>query len=229
VVRLANALARLAAWTPPARLNDTTWTYFERLAAISTPEAAARYQSLFDPARRPAAEQYLAQHELRHSAMLRTSIVPTILKAGFRGNVIPSEAEAYLDVRALPDEDMEQFMAQMRAIIGDPHVELVKGQSWRAAAPPSRLDSDMFRALEAAQARVYPGAAVIPTMTTGATDMAPLRARGVQAYGIGPLVEQAERRQGGGAHGDDEHILERALHDFVRFQWYAVLEVAAAK
>jgi len=59
--------------------------------------------------------------------------------------------------------------------------------------------------------------------------MTPLRAKGVQAYGIGPLAEEGEYRESGGAHGDDERILERALHDFVRFQWYAVLEMAASR
>ena len=54
-------------------------------------------------------------------------------------------------------------------------------------------------------------------------------ATGVQAYGIGPLSERGELAAGRGAHGNDERILERSLHDFVRFQWYAVIEVAASK
>lgn len=228
VVRLANAVAKIAAWTPPMRLNETTWTYFERLATISEPEAAARYRGLFDPEQRPEIEQHFAQHELRHNSMIRTSINPTILKAGFRGNVVPSEAEAYLDIRALPDEEMEKFIERMREIIGDPNVEIMVG-SWREAAPPSRLDTEMFRALESVQKRLHPEAITLPYMLTGATDMTPLRAKGVQAYGIGPLAEEGEYRESGGAHGDDERILERALHDFVRFQWHAVLEVAASR
>lgn len=228
VVRLANAVAKLGAWRPPMRLNETTRTYFERLATISEPEAAARYRGLFDPEKRPEIEQHFAQHELRHNSMIRTSVNPTILKAGFRGNVVPSEAEAYLDIRALPDEDMEKFIERMREVIGDPSVEIKVG-SWREAAPPSRLDTEMFRALEAAQKRLYPEAVTLPYMLTGATDMTPLRARGVQAYGVGPMAEEGEYNQSGGAHGDDERILERALHDFVRFQWYAILEVAAPR
>lgn len=228
VVRLANAVAKIAAWTPPMRLNETTRTYFERLATISEPKAGARYRGLFDPEQRPEIEQHFARHELRHNSMIRTSINPTILKAGFRGNVVPSEAEAYLDIRALPDEEMEKFIERMREVIADPNVEIVVG-SWREAAPPSRLDTEMFRALESAQKRVHPEAITLPYMLTGATDMTPLRAKGVQAYGIGPLAEEGEYRESGGAHGDDERILERALHDLVRFQWHAVLEVAASR
>jgi metal-dependent amidase/aminoacylase/carboxypeptidase family protein len=49
--------------------------------------------------------------------MLRTSVVPTMFKAGVGANVIPSEAEATLDIRALPDEDITKFYAEMAKII----------------------------------------------------------------------------------------------------------------
>ncbi len=229
VVRLAGAVARVGAWSSPMRLNDTTATYFERLAAISPPDEAARYQGLFDPQKRPGIEKYFAEHDLAHNSMIRTSISPTIIKGGFRANVIPSEAEATLDIRALPDEDDEKFVARLREVIDDPNVEIVKQGSARLPAPASRLNTEMFRALETVQKRIYPEAVAVPYLLTGATDMNPLRAAGVQAYGIGPLSERGELAAGRGAHGNDERILERSLHDFVRFQWYAVIEVAASK
>lgn len=228
VVRLAAAVAKLGTWSSPSRLNDTTSTYFERLAAIGPPDDAARFKGLFDPRERPAVERFFAQHDVLHNSMIRTSIVPTILKGGFRTNVIPSEAEATLDIRALPDEDDEAFVEQMRRVIDDPHVEIVRQGGGRRPAPPSRINTEMFRALESAQKRIYPEAITVPYLLTGATDMSPLRAEGVQAYGIGPLADRGELASGRGAHGNDERILERTLHDFVRFQWHAVLEVAAS-
>ena len=229
IVRLASAVAKIGAWSAPMRLNDTTATYFERLAAISPPGEAARYKDLFDPQKRPDVERYFAEHDLLHNSMIRTSISPTIVKGGFRTNVIPSEAEANLDIRALPDEDDEKFVARMREVIGDPNVEIVKQGNARPPAPPSRLNTEMFRALEAVQKRMYPDATTLPYLLTGATDLNPLRAEGVQAYGIGPLSNPGELASGRGAHGNDERILERSLHDFVRFQWQAVLDVAASK
>jgi len=157
--------------------------------------------------------------------MIRTSLSPNVLKAGFRANVIPSEAEALIDIRALPDEDLPKFVERLREVIGDPHIE-IKTNSGRPAAPASSLNTEMFAALEAAQKRIYPGSVTIPVLLTGATDLSPLRAKGVQAYGIGPVVDSEEN---GGAHSDDERILEKSLHEFVRFIWHAVLEVAAAK
>lgn len=223
VVRLANAVARIGEWQPPMRLNDTTRAYFERLATISAPAEKMRYNRIT-----PEVEKYFAEHEQMHYSMLRTSISPTIIRAGFRSNVIPSEAEATLDVRALPDEDMSKLYAELRRMINDPNVEVVGATGSRPASPPSRLDSEMFKSLEAATRRVYPGAVTLPTMLTGATDMAQLRAKGVQAYGIGPIIEERERGRNG-AHSDDERLPEAALHKLVEFQWHAVMAVAASK
>jgi acetylornithine deacetylase/succinyl-diaminopimelate desuccinylase-like protein len=225
VVRMANAISRVAAWAQPMRLDETTRTYFQRLAGISPPEAAARYRSLLNPGEQAEVERHFARHELRHNSMIRTSLSPNVLKAGFRANVIPSEAEALIDIRALPDEDLQKFVGRLREVIGDPHIE-IKVNSGRPAAPASSLNTEMFAALEAAQKRLYPESITIPILLPGATDMSPLRAKGIQAYGIGPVADSDEN---GGAHSDDERILEKSLHDFVRFTWHAVLEVAAAR
>ena len=228
VVRLARAVARVGDWMPPMRLNETTRSYFERLGQISPPESAARYRSILIKEEQAKVETYFAQKEPRHNSMLRTSISPTIIKGGFRSNVIPSDAEAYLDIRALPDEDMPAFIKRLEEIIGDPKVE-IKPNPWRPAAPSSKLGTDMFAALEKAQKRVFPDAVTLPTLLTGATDMYQLRVKGVQAYGVGPLIEEKEVDRGGGVHGNDERILEKSLHEFVQFLWQAVIEVAAKK
>jgi acetylornithine deacetylase/succinyl-diaminopimelate desuccinylase-like protein len=229
VVRLAAAVAKVGAWQPPMRLNDTTRAYFERLATVSTPEEAYRYTHILDPAQAPEIERYFAEHDPFHYSVLRTSISPTLIRAGFRSNVIPSEADAYLDVRALPDEDMDKICAELRRIIADPNVEVVPTErKGRPAGAASRIDTDMFRALETAQQRLFPSAVTLPSMLTGATDMAQLRARGVQAYGFGPIVDEKDREVGS-AHTDDERIPEGSLEKMLEFLWTAVLEVAASK
>jgi len=227
IVHLAAAVAKIGAWETPMRLNDITRTYFERLATISPPEEAARYNGLVDPQKSAAIQNYFAEHDLAKYSILRTSISPTMLNGGFRRNVIPSQAEAMLDIRALPDEDMPRFYAEMARIISDPAVKIVPGQYTHPPAPSSRLDTEMFRALEAAQRRLYPGAITIPGMVTGATDLAQLRAQGVQAYGIGPRFEEAEFAEHGW-HSDVERLSEESLHGLVQFLWHAVLQIAAA-
>ena len=228
IVHLSAAVSKIGAWEPPMRLNDVTRTFFERLSTISPPEEAARYKGLVDPQKTAAIQNYFAEHDLGKYSVLRTSISPTMFTAGFRENVIPSQAEVMLDIRALPDEDMTAFFAQMDRIIRDPAVRIVPSPAGRPAAPPSRLDTEMFRALEAAQRRLYPNAITVPGMVTGATDLAQLRARGVQAYGIGPRFDEAEFAEHGW-HSDVERLNEESLYELVQFMWYAVLEVAASK
>jgi acetylornithine deacetylase/succinyl-diaminopimelate desuccinylase-like protein len=174
-------------------------------------------------------QRYLAVNEPQRYSMLRTSIVPTIIKGGFRVNVIPSEAEATLDVRALPDENLEQLSAEMRKVIADPAVKIehVTGND-RPAGAPSRLDTEMYRTLEQVSKRMFPGATVLPTMSTGATDMAQLRAKGVQCYGIGPARSE-EDGINYGAHSDVERLSEASLYQFVEFAWNAVTAVAVGK
>ena len=138
---LAGAVAKLSEWQPPMRLNQTTRAYFQRLAEISDEESAQRYRGLLEPSEQAAIQHYLAQYEPQHNALLRTGVAPTILSGGFRRNVIPSEAEAMLDVRALPDENPEEFYAHMAAVVNNPNVEIVPQPIYRPAGPPSPIDN----------------------------------------------------------------------------------------
>ncbi len=225
IVHLAQAVAKLAAWQPPMRLNDTTRAYFERLATISTPEEAERYNNIVHPEKSAAIQEYFAENEPGHNSMLRTSISPNIFQAGYRVNVIPSESTATLDIRALPDENMEQFLNQMRGVINDPAVRVVReARDTRPGAPPSPLGNEAFRTIEAMVKKHYDGVVTLPMMQTGATDMAYLRARGMSCYGIGPAVDSEDGPKGFGAHSDQERILESEFHRFVKFHY----EIAAA-
>jgi acetylornithine deacetylase/succinyl-diaminopimelate desuccinylase-like protein len=225
VMHLSAAVAKFVNWQPPARLNDTTRAYFERLAQVSTPVEADRYLHVTDPTRASEIEKYFYQREPGNYSMMRTTITPTILKAGFRFNVVPSEAEATLDMRVLPDENVPALLEQLKAIIADPEIEIAgPSAAGRPIAPPSRIDTEMFRALENATRRLFPGAITIPTMSTGATDSCQLRAKGVQAYGIGGITNGAPLS---GAHSDSEGISEESLMKLLQYMWYSVTEIAA--
>ena len=229
IVHLSQAVAKVAAWQTPMRLNETTRAYFERLTKLSAPEDAARYQNILLQKDSDAVQEYFAINVPRLYSTLRTSISPNIIKGGYLRNVIPSEAKATLDIRALPDEDISVLLEQLRKVINDPAIEVARMTSGatRPGPPPSRLDTEAFQLLEAAHQRIY-NAVTLPTMLTGGTDMAQVRARGVQCYGIGPMTDIEDGPKGFGAHSDQERILEEALHKFVRFHWDIVVNLAKA-
>ena len=231
IVHLAAAVAKIGASRTPIKLNETTRAYFQRLATISTPAEARRYLDVIsgDAAKMRAADEQLYDLEPRHASMLRTSISPNIITGGYRSNVIPSEAKATLDVRMVPGEDTTALLAELRRVIDDPAVTVAfTGRASRPETGIQRLDSEGFRAIEAAVTRHY-NTVTLPTMSTGATDMAYVREKGVQCYGIGPAIDFEDGPKGFGAHSDQERILEAELHRFVRFKWDVVEGLARAR
>ena len=228
VVRLAKAISAIADWRSPIRLNETTYTYFERLASISPPDAGERYLAVLDSGRASEADEYFLAYEPRHASMLRSSLSPTIFDAGYRINVIPSESRASVDFRALPDENIEDYLDKIRGVIGDDSIEVSLGQRNTRPAGQASINTVAFSAIEENTDKHY-GVITLPTMSTGATDMAYLRARGVQCYGIGPAIDREDAGLGFGAHSDQERILISELNRFLRFNWDVVIDLAAKK
>ena len=193
-------------------------------------DVARHYRDVLSPdpkVSKPAAD-WLLEHQPQHWSMLHTSLVPTIIGGGFRYNVIPSEAKATIDVRLHPQEDQTTFLDTLRGVIDDPNVEVRWGRERYRPAGGSRIDTEAFKMLEAQVTQHY-DTMVLPTMGTGATDMAQIRSKGIQCYGIGPAIDSEDAPKGFGAHSDQERILERELHRFVRFQYDVVMELARAR
>jgi acetylornithine deacetylase/succinyl-diaminopimelate desuccinylase-like protein len=228
IVHLAAAISRIAAWKTDIRLNATTRAYFKRLAAISAPADAKRYLDIIgtDAKLAEAADEYFFQNEPRHASMIRTSISPNIIQGGYRINVIPSEAKATLDVRTHPDDDPQRLLEQVRKVVNDPAIEVAwTPRDVRPGTASAELDSEAFTAIETGITKHYQ-TVTLPTMSTGATDMAYLRAKGIQCFGIGPATDLEDGPKGFGAHSDQERILEAELYRFVRFHYDVVQELA---
>ncbi len=230
VTRLSVAVGKVAQWTPPLRINETTGAYFKKLATMAVPEVAKMYRDVLnpDPKISKAAADWMLDNQPNHWSMLHTSLVPTIVGGGFRYNVIPSEAKATIDVRLHPDEDQSAFLDQVRKVINDPAVEVRWGRERYRPAGGSKIDTEAFAVLEA-QTKKHYDTIVLPTMGTGATDMSNIRAKGIQCYGIGPALDTEDPPKGYGAHSDQERILESELHRFVRFQYDVVLDLARSR
>ena len=224
IVHLSAAVAKVGAYQAPMRLNETTRAYLERLATISPPDAAFRYRNLENPRLSAQIQDQLRRSDIGVNSMIRTSISPNIIAGGFRRNVIPADAEAELDIRALPDEDLDRFLATLRGLIDDPAVEVTRPTSMRPAATPSPLDSEMFLTLERVQRDMFPRAVTLPTMLVASTDSAQLRAKGIQAYGIGMIRDDLS-----GIHGTDERISIDGLGIFLEYLYRVVVEIAGTK
>jgi acetylornithine deacetylase/succinyl-diaminopimelate desuccinylase-like protein len=230
VVHLSDAVAKVAKWQPPIKPNETTAAYFKRLATVSSPEEAERYRNVLspDPKISGPVDEYFRANEPRHASMLRTSISPNMFQAGYRVNVIPSEAVATLDVRMLPDDDPTAFLEEVKRVVNDPAVEVAYAARDTRPNGTTSLTTDAFTILEANVKKHY-NTVTLPTMSTGATDMAYLRAKGMQCYGIGPALDVEDGPKGFGAHSDQERILESEFYRFLRFNYDVVVDIARAR
>jgi acetylornithine deacetylase/succinyl-diaminopimelate desuccinylase-like protein len=127
-----------------------------------------------------------------------------------------------------PDEDPEAFLEEVKKIVNDPAIEVKWAARDVRPHGNSKLGTDAFTTIEQNVTKHYK-AATLPTMSTGATDMAYLRAKGIQCYGVGPATDIEDGPKGFGAHSDQERILESELHRFVRFHYDIVADLARAR
>jgi acetylornithine deacetylase/succinyl-diaminopimelate desuccinylase-like protein len=210
---LARAVARVHEWKPPVRLNDITRLYFARLSQVERDSSMRQAMLRVSDPRSDRetvvqAAEVLSRDPL-HNAVLRTAGSLTIIQGGNRGNVIPSEGTATFNVRALPGEDILAYVQRMQEVGGEEQVTFTLSGEPAADPPPSPVTTPLFQSMEKAAAAMAPDAVVVPFMSTGATDGAVLRARGIPTYGIlpFPLVMEDELRM----HGDNERVPLEAL------------------
>ena len=210
VARLARAVGVISEHHEPVILFPTTREFFAGLSAIwphsSERDAMADLVS-DDQARRERGARTLSATPL-FDATLRTGISPTILEAGVRHNVIPTEARATLSVRTLPGESIDAVVARLAERVGDPAVHFEISHRGHDA-PPSPSTSAAFAALRDSLHEIDPSIAAVPYLSTGATESAFLRRWGVPTYGIlpFPLTMEDETRM----HGHDERVPIEAL------------------
>lgn len=203
---LARAVARVHDWRAPASLGETTRTYFSRRAALEAdPRLAEAMARVADPATAPALWQVAVDTlsvEPPYNAILRAGQSLTLLDGGFRTNVIPSSGTANFNLRILPQDDVSALVAAMNAAAGESAVSFELQGEPRTAPPPSPLDSDLYLSMERAGLDMVPEVAVIPFLSTGATDGAALRALGIPTYGILPIPLELDDELR--MHGDNE-------------------------
>jgi acetylornithine deacetylase/succinyl-diaminopimelate desuccinylase-like protein len=225
VVHLAAAIAKLGAYQVPAQPNTITLRYFEQLAKVEDDDIAKWMRALNQPERVDLAYRHLSEQSPMWNSMLRDTIAPTILQAGVRVNVIPSEATANLNVRMLPGHSIEELIGQFVKIVNDPQIRFQLAPDSGENAPSSDITSPLYETIERLTPQEFPGAITVPLLGTGYTDSAVLRLHRVQAYGLEPFpLTQADYSR---VHGDEERMSVDGFHKGVVFLYHVVSNFAS--
>ena len=159
--------------------------------------------------------------------MMRDTIAPTMLQAGIRPSVVPPEARGVVNLRLLPGNLVEPLVAKLQQAVNDPQVRLEVEPGGAPPAPASSTDSELYKTITQVARQQFPGAAVLPYMSTGATDSAFLRERSVQAYGLLPFPMAKDDLLR--AHGDDERIGLDSFRKGIDFLYAIVTNFAVSK
>ena len=242
--RLIAALARLAIHDPDSKLTPQTTEYFNALAKTSSGPLARDLQILThtkNPRTRNAAAQRIvarSAYPLLLHALMRDTIAITKLNAGFKANVIPGTAQATVNVRLLPGTTIDEIIAEMQQVLGDPGIDIEilspfpQGQedarayfNHRSVALRSSTDTALYRALSKQAKRLWPQAEVVPAVFEAGTDAFAWRERNVPVYGIYPypLNNETLLRM----HGKDERIGVKELLQGTAWVYNTLVEVAA--
>ncbi len=239
---LSKAMAKIADYDTQPKLIESTREFFTTLEKTSKPPMSTYFHNLLnsnDPALVKQADQAISQDPLLH-AIMRNTIAPVFLTAGFRGNVIPGSADATLNFRTIPGTNTEELISEMKAVINDPRVDVTLAgaragmpggaayaeyQKMAAGMKPSTKESELFRALVKQSNAVFPGVPVTTYLFQAGTDSAAWRSRGIPVYGIYPYSISAEDLTR--MHGNDERVPVQSLQQGTDLIYKVLLQVAA--
>ncbi|MDO7843848.1 M20/M25/M40 family metallo-hydrolase [Sphingomonas immobilis] len=209
IYQLADALKAVQGYEFPVKFTDTTRAFFGALAGAPTtpkPVSAAIARLLADPKDAEAAA-LLSRDKTFHST-LRTTCVATLLNAGHAENALPQRATANVNCRIFPGETVQATLAKLQELAG-PKVTVTANAPIRPVAIPPALDPKILGPAKAVAAKHFPGLAMLPLMSTGATDGIFYEAIGIPVYGAPGLFFDQD---GNGMHGLNERIGVESLY-----------------
>jgi acetylornithine deacetylase/succinyl-diaminopimelate desuccinylase-like protein len=217
--RLGRLLLALDRGRLPIRVTPPAAEYVRGIALAVSEPARSRLLALLDPVRGEGAMDEMGPEALRFDPILRNTVNATIVRAGEKVNVIPSEATIELDGRMVPGCECEQFLDELRQLVGpEPEIEVVS-----LGPPPLESERGPFYDLLGQVLReLEPAAIPVPLLMAGATDQRHFARLGIQGYGYLPLQLPAGFGQET-VHAADERVPVAAL-DFGAEALFRVLQ-----
>ncbi len=217
IYELASALKNIEAYQFPARINDTTRDYFEKLSTLvpgEVGEAMAAYaRNPHDVEARAVLEADPAQ-----VGITRTTCIATMLQAGHAENALPQSATATVNCRIFPGVTAAEVQTTLFKVAGNPQLEIqLSGDA--TASPVSPLREDVSGAVTDAVTAHYGDVPIINYMAAYGTDGTHTRLAGMPTYGVSGLFMREEDMF---AHGLNERIPVRSFYVALDY-WYQVL------
>jgi acetylornithine deacetylase/succinyl-diaminopimelate desuccinylase-like protein len=209
VTRLAEAVARVGRHEFPVVMTKPVRQFLE---ALSEQLGVEIDLDAADPAEVEALVGRLGSLARMVGATLRNTANPTMLRAGYKSNVIPGGAEAVVDGRFLPGQE-EEFERQVDALVGS---GVVREWIHRDQAVETDFDGPLVESMAAALRAEDDAALPVPYTMSGGTDAKSFERLGMRCFGFSPLLLPADLDFAPMFHGIDERVPTEALRFGVR-------------
>ena len=224
IYELAAGLQRLAQFSFPVQLNETTRGYFQTMSKLEQGQDAADMKAvLADPPDSQAVAR-LSQ-KTPYNAQLRTTCVATRLQGGHADNALPQVARAMINCRILPNHSTEEIQSTLVRVLADDKIS-VTADAPAKPSPPSPLTPQLVKTIEKLTAKFWPGVPVLPLMSTGATDSLYLRSAGIPAYGHSGLANNIFDVR---SHGKDERVNVQAFFTGQEYLYELVKQLSGGR
>ena len=223
IVRLSAGIARLGAYNFPVALNEATRGYLQAESKLVSPQVAADMQAVLTNPRDEETVERLWAINPGWNGMLRTTCTATEISGGHAPNALPQHAQANVNCRILPGVPIAAVQAEIVSVLGDAKIEVAPTGDTGIQSPPPPLNAHITGPVRIVADRIWPGVAIVPTMSTGATDGRFLNAHGVPTYGLSGMFHDSE---GAHAHGLNERIRVSSLMNGRRFL-YEIVKIYA--
>jgi acetylornithine deacetylase/succinyl-diaminopimelate desuccinylase-like protein len=204
VTELAEAVGRLGRHEWPTRLIPSVQAFLEGACDALGIE--------FIPADPSQALSKIGSISRIIGATLRNTVNPTVLRAGYKVNVVPQTATAEVDGRFLPGYE-EEFFAELDRVLGPGVTREIIHSDISVETTP---DGDLYDAMTSALLAEDLDARVIPYCMSGGTDAKSFSRLGVRCFGFAPLQLPADLDFSGMFHGVDERVPVDGLRFGVR-------------
>ncbi|HEV7885955.1 MAG TPA: M20/M25/M40 family metallo-hydrolase [Acidimicrobiales bacterium] len=210
LVKAAEIVRRIAEYRPETRIHEVWRRFVEGMSY--PPDLTA---ALLDADRLWGTVHEMGRVDLARTAHACThaTFAPTIMHAGAKTNVIPDRVDLEIDIRTLPGHTAADVDGMLDDIIGPDlrdSVQVSAISNDEATASP--IDTPLWSALESLCGRLAPGATLVPSMMTGATDARFFRRRGVHSYGFGLFSGRIPPREISAMyHGNNERVDTESL------------------
>lgn len=224
IYRLSRDLDRLAGYQFPLHLTATTKLFFAGRAQLVSGQMRADMQSITAAHPSAGALKRLSD-DVETNAMLRTTCVATGIEGGHAENALPQRAYATIQCRVVPGETQAQTEAALRKVLADASVKLSVVQA-AVPSPESAPTPALVATLAGVTTAMWPGVAVVPNMSPGASDSLYTRAAGIPTYGIDGMFDDVDDAR---AHGRDERIGVRAFDEEIEFTYRLMKALGTAQ